>query len=174
MHTYCTCWDNNDLCQKTLSGHGITHYTNGVALCNARPLVHILCGRLNPKHKEVIDAMLHHNSEVLPNRAGTQCGPPKSNVDASLIGTPSEVYEEFWSGNFAWLLARFPASESTLIGTLTHGQNLPSWSTFNAGMQSSDKQRVQSTVAYRPVIGASPTQLDTVYTLFSQSLVMTK
>ena len=112
--------------------------------------------------------------DVLPYNAGTHCRPPKSNVDASLIGTPSKVHEEFWSDDFAWLLARFSSSESTFIGTLPGGQNLSSWSASNAAVQSPDKQPVRSTVAYCPVIGASPTQLDTVYTLLSWSLAMTK
>lgn len=168
------CWDNNDLCEETLSGHGTTHCTNGIAIqrqaFGPQPVGKAGSQTQRSRRRSVAPRFC----EVLPYNAGTRCGPPKSNVDASLIGTPSEVHEEFRSDDFAWLLARFSASESTFIGTLPGGQNLPSWSAFNAAVQSSDKQPVRSTVAYCPVIGASPTQLDTVYTLLSRSLAMTK
>ena len=118
------CWDNNDLCEETLSGHGTTHCTNGIAFqCQAfGPHPVRKAGSQAQRSRQRSVAPLF--CEVLPYNAGTRCRPPKSNADASLIGTPSEVHEEFRSDDFAWLLARFSASESTFIGTLLGGQRI--------------------------------------------------
>ena len=55
------CWDNNDLQEETLSGHGTTHCTNGIVIqetvdtCAVRPDVDTLnCNNLNETTSEFL------------------------------------------------------------------------------------------------------------------------
>ena len=51
---------------------------------------------------------------------------------------------------------------------------VPAWSGFNAAVQDSSTTPAESTASYYPVIGASPTRFDCVYTLLARTVAMAK
>ena len=78
------CWDNNDICEETLSGRGTTHRTNGIAI-QRRTAASVLrpVNPVVPVHVRHRSVSLHF-SEVLPYNAGARCNLPEDpSIDTS-------------------------------------------------------------------------------------------
>ena len=117
-------------------------------------------------------------TEILPYNAGACCEPPQICIDLSQLTIPLHIHDLYSRRDFAWLLARFACTEENALTTFFQPddspQTVPSWSAFNASVQPASDLPSPSTVAYCLVTVASPTQMETVYTLLVCSVSMTK
>ena len=169
------CWDNNDINEETLSGHGTTHCTNGIVIqrtvqqaANA-PAAHPC--RPRGKRKR---SFTPQPCTILQYNAGQRCVPGTMAIpDDELRFPESPVSEtEAQLKDSAWCILRCRNdNDDTLLGP-TCPQVVPGWSGFNAA--ASKTIPVPSVCGYCPVIEASPTQLSTVYTLLKRSVQMSR
>ena len=167
------CWDNNDINEETLTGHGTTHCTNGILIqrsvppgVNAASAPRIQ--QMKGKQKRSFSPQL---SKLLPYYAGKRCGPDNmaiANQDLIYPKFPDSV-DEARRKDTAWCFLRQRHDDDD-AGETTGTQMVLSWSGFNASVTSNTP--VPSVVGYCPVIEASPTELSTVYTLLKRSVQM--
>jgi len=156
------CFDNNDINEETLSGSGTTHCTNGIAIqrqldeCNYTSDIDVY----NQKHRSKTRTITISATIATEYSHKKRCGPGNM-----IIGLCDFVCDHMISAekmDFAWFLARFAncgnvskASEGT--------QCVPSWTGFNS--LASDIVPKTTSIGYCPVIGSSPTELSTVYSV---------
>ena len=160
------------MCEETLSGKGTTHCTNGIAI------QHQVYGPFKQPASQVLKSRRRSNtprfSEVLPFNAGLRQGPPKMNVQPSLLSVPLAIHTLYIQEDFVCLLAHCSSKEGNILNVaMTTNQLIHGWSAFTAAVQKKSHQCVSSVISCCPVIGASPTRLDTVYTLLKRSVSMT-
>ena len=162
-----TCWDNNDINEETISGHGTTHCTNGIIIQRggqqAAPV--LPSSSLKGKRKR---SFTPRPCKILPYNARKRSGPGNMFIterDLSLQETA--CINQSKQKDIAWCL---PQSRNDPEGRANTQQLVPGWSGFNAVI-STDIPSL-CTVCYCPVIEVSPTELSTVYTLLKRSVEM--
>ena len=155
-------FDNNDFGEETLSGKGTTHNTNGI-------LVQWPSSSL-PDDEQSTEAM------PLPRTRERSINPPESNIkkyfgnkrvgpqpygaDVSLIeGDHRECQQSARDLDLALRLMKVADISDNIF---------PGWTGCNIMLQ--DEVPLVSTVGYLPIIDASPTEYDTVYTILDRSL----
>ena len=160
------CWDNNDINEETLSGHGTTHCTNEIVIQREVQSVQVMpdANPINVRRR----SLAPQPSNVEHYTAGKRQSPSlKMMKDSQLIppdNTPSSSAARLH--DTSWCILRITEAD-----TSNNTQTVPGWTGFNA-MLHSDDAPVYSSVGYCPVIEASPTELDTVYTLLKRSVTM--
>ena len=160
------CWDNNDINEETLSGHGTTHCTNGIVIQREVQSVQVMpdANPINVRRR----SLAPQPSNVEYYTAGKRQSPSlKMMKDSQLIppdNTPSSSAARLH--DTSWCILRITEAD-----TSNNTQTVSGWTGFNA-MLHSDDAPVYSSVGYCPVIEASPTELDTVYTLLKRSVTM--
>ena len=167
------CWDNNDINEETLTGHGTAHCTNGTLIQRSGPPGVDAASapriqQMKGKWKRSFSPQL---SKLLPYNAGKRCGPFNmdiANQDLIYPKFPDSV-DEASGKDTAWCLLR-QRHDNDDAGETTGTQMVPGWSGFNAAVTSNTP--VPSVVGYCPVIEASPTELPTVYTLLKRPVQM--
>ena len=156
-------WDNNDICEETLSGKGTTHCTNGIlvqrktqsALPEPQP------GPAKRSRRRALTAF--QATEVLPYNAGQRWIEPTAvNISESSLTDALDVHQRSEKQDFAWMFTRRAPQRGEFFRACQEVQVIPAWSGFNAAVQEKSSTPAQSTVSYCPVIGASPTCLDSV------------
>ena len=108
------CWDNTDINEETLSGHGTTHCTNGIIIQRAvQPSGAAVFGPRAQTTSTVGKRKRSYNprpSRILPYIAGTRCSPGNmgiSNEDLISPEFPDSVDKARWKDT-AWFMLRSP------------------------------------------------------------------
>ena len=155
-------WDNNDFGEETLSGKGTTHNTNGI-------LVQWPSSSL-PADEQSTEPM------PLPRTRERSFEPPESNIkkyfgnkragpqpygaDVSLIeGDHRQCQQSARDLDLALRLMKVADISDNVF---------PGWTGCNILLH--NEVPMISTVGYLPIIDASPTEYDTVYTILDRSL----
>ena len=168
--------DNNDLNEETRDGKGTMHCTNtiivqpnSVAVTADRPLSLVRSAKrkrsLSLLPESVPDSLRVMKTNPRPISALSDCPLdvcPSDNSQAKLH-------------DFVWVLARSsedgsifkPSVSETDSSVMQHEQSVPGWTAFNA-LASKGNIPAQSTIAYCPVVNASPTEISTVYAVLSK------
>ena len=104
------CWDNNDINEETLTGHGTTHCTNGILIqrsvppgvdATSAPRIQQMKG----KRKRSFSPQL---SKLLPYNAGERCGPGNMAIANQDLINPKflDSVDEARRKDTAWCLLR--------------------------------------------------------------------
>ena len=95
---------------------------------------------------------------IVLNNAGTRREPPHLAVDLGSIDVPLDIHRMSQMSDFGWILTRYGAGSTSFFAQSEAMQTVPSWTGFNALVQSgNDNLPPQSVVDYCPVNNASPT-----------------
>ncbi len=178
------CWDNSDLQEETLSGHGTTHCTSGIVIqqtvdtCSIGP-------RATPA--SLVDITNIQNSSNNNNRRRRsitekpnivmgyptmpRTGPESLTIDVDQMTATTPENTAAQKKDMGWFLARLSTEELLFQPREDHDQSIPGWTAFNRILQENAAPR-QSTIGYCQTIDASPTEVSTVYTLLKRSLIM--
>ena len=166
------CWDNNDICEETLSGSDTTHCTNGIIVqprtstCLPEPSIHQLS--LHKRRSFKPDPSQTQSMLYVP---GVKRNPATEDIDNASIQKSPEVQHSAMTHDFVWFLSRMNLDESLTHIDDNRMQCVPSWAGFNAVLR---KHNVPATdvIGYCQVIDSSPTEAATVYTLLKRSVTM--
>ena len=162
------CWDNNDINEETLSGHGTTHCTNGIVIQREVQSVQAT-PEANPTNVR-LRSLEPQPSHVEHYMSGTRQGPSIDLLKDRHLLPPSRAdsLTAAQQNDTSWCILRITEAD-----TGNNKQRVPGWTGFNSMLYSENAPTV-SLVGYCPVIEASPTELDTVYTLLKRSVAMGK
>lgn len=162
------CWDNNDINEETLSGHGTTHCTNGIVIQRevqsvqempeANP-INVRRSSLQPQPSHIEHYMSGKRQGPCLNMLKDGHLLPPNNTESSSAARIKDI---------SWGILRITETDNS-----NNKQTVPGWTGFNS-MLYSENAPAYSLVGYCPVIEASPTELDTVYTLLKRSVAMGK
>ena len=152
-------WDNNDFGERTLSGKGTTHNTNGIAVQHDNVAAVIPQALPVQSRKKTRQRSLPAPATTLVRFTGQR----KSSPEAFADSVPLEMsqYNDVLRSNKEKDAAFYVAKSS-------QERLLPSWTGFNQLLSSNI--RPKATIAYLPVIDASPTDFNTVHTVLHRSL----
>lgn len=160
--------DNIDFEESTLTGEGTTHHTNSIIIQST--------GRNDPsgtegnrpkfsKRKFIADVgEVEITSYAKRPRTGPVC---TESVEAAVDVEGSESTDDTADrGKVTDIDILY-----FLLRSLDQNSELPNWTGFNT-LLDRDRNLVQDKVAYLPVIPASPTHYDTLYTLLKRCLAI--
>ena len=153
-------WDNNDFGEETRTGAGTTHNTNGIAIqCKTNtvaPLHELVDAEVDLKrtHKRTIQTP---ERDIIPYFSNKKEGPPRTFNRLDIEPNSSKEEDEELADR-AYIVSKMSQLETPL----------PGWTGFHTLLHSS-KIPPLSTIAYLPVIDASPTEMSTVYTILMKS-----
>ncbi|XP_038063921.1 uncharacterized protein LOC119734467 [Patiria miniata] len=150
-------WDNNDFGEETLSGKGTTHNTNGIAIQHSEPQTFTT---------DVKQSMARTRKRSLPAPdvdLVTFRGAKKASPTSFAFGVALE--EEYHMSLMEHPMRKDAAYYLTKI---PQKRLLPAWTGFNQLLNK--ELPPKATVAYLPVIDASPTDLNTVNTILHKSV----
>jgi len=155
-------WDNNDFGEETLSGKGAIHNTNGIVI--QRP---ITCGvptseavsQQRTRKRSLQPPHVHIDTYIRRKRTG-----PKPFGSEAELGHEKYMYTEDSA-------RRLDGAYFFMKTQEVHGSVLPGWTGHNTLLQRGTIPQ-QSNIGYLPVIDASPTDLDTVDTILTHSIVI--
>ena len=153
-------WDNNDFREETPTGGGTTHNINGLLCQMSSPVTGQPAAlRCRRSRKQAIDA-LPNVIEIYHKKR--QVGPSHATGDTSVLDTIPKQLQEAKTLDSAYCLSKIPDAD---------GRILPSWTGYNTQLYSECHDLPPITnLGYLPVIDASPTCMDTVYTILKQSI----
>lgn len=110
--------------------------------------------------------------EVLTFHSSNRQGPCPLNILANyLLESNSETTLYAREIDFGWLLCRQPVQDTIFNFEENQCQVTPAWTAFNIKLQQNAIPR-ESSIGYCQVIEASPTEMQTVYTILQRSLQM--
>ena len=161
-------WDNNDFMEETPSGEGTTHNTNGLLCQRAMEMDDDNEASTNSQNGSKKKAKDRRRSvDPPPNilevyHKQKRQGPSPINNDQSVITDPAtDTHLQYkQSLDSVYCLSKIQEVEGTLH---------PGWTEYNT-LLSFDVIPPLSKLGYLPVIDASPTKMDTVYTILKQSV----
>ena len=153
-------WDNNDFGEETRTGAGTTHNTNGIAIQRKvdtnTPLHHSVSEvNLIKSHKRTVGTP---EKDIHPYFSNRKEGPPRTFARQDIEPNLREE-KDAQIADKAYIVSKMSESETPL----------PGWTGFNTLLQSS-RIPLPSTIAYLPVIDASPTEMSTVNTILRKSI----
>ena len=156
------CFDNNDINEETLSGSGTTHCTNGIAIqrqvdFNFSTSVAVISCQ---KHRSKARTIATPPSSLAEYCQKGRCGPGKMDLNLSEFTCKHMLTAE--KLDFVWFLTPF-AKFGDVCKMSEDPQCIPSWTGFNSLV--TDTVPRTTSIGYCPVIGSSPTELSTVYSL---------
>ena len=156
-------WDNIDFSEETLSGKGTTHHTNGVILqklshSNVLPSGQGASRKSLPKRKHVLQS---RPVEVLPYIKRKRMGPILGVSSESILFSQENIYMDT-----AHLFAIYG-----LLKTFDAERSISNWTGYNTLLCKIDSL-VKHRIGYLPIIPASPTNYDTVFTLLKRSVAI--
>ncbi|KAK6175746.1 hypothetical protein SNE40_014139 [Patella caerulea] len=147
-------WDNIDFNEETISGHGTTHHTNGIAIQSPMSPVEEITSTQRPSVPKIPATKLHVSTTLAAYHPKRRIGPHVSDVEKTLL--QNQYYSKYFHNkDLAYVMIK-SLNESDVL--------YPGWTGFNTEL-SSTEGLVQSKIAYLPVIEASPTEMDTVNTI---------
>ena len=156
-------WDNNDFGEETLSGRGTTHNTNGIAIQH-KPAPIDQPPETSVSVKKTKERTLKAPEEVLVPFFGTKKANPqplgpelKLQKEEPEYSEPIQAARRIDNGYF---ITKYPVPDSSRL--------LPGWTGYNQMLVNSIPPK--ATVAYLPVIDASPTEMNAVNTLLHRSI----
>jgi hypothetical protein len=106
---------------------------------------------------------------ILCSRCATRSGPSRIDEASDLLTSHNpNVSREATLKDFGWFLARL--SPDLSLPPLDYLQQIPGWSGFNCLVRQETAIPLPHSVGYLPVIDASPTSMNVVYTFMKQSI----
>ena len=181
-------WHKNDLCEESLCGKGTTHCTNGIVIQRNAPDDSLINSTpVSAVHSSKRKRSLPTHPMILPVfPSGNKVNPPPMAMpsDFNLAITTQVNGVQPVLIDFLWILARMCPSgdvghptavkeDAQCVVEESQLQVVPAGTAFNS-LLCKESTPPRSTVAYCPVISASPTDSATVYALLSQSVSMTR
>ena len=163
-------FDNNDLLEETLSGHGNIHCTNGIVIQRQQIGQRAYQEQDSNKKKTKKHSFEGAQVQVLHYYSGKRLNPDAINLSEDQLKSTSRIQEMANQTDFGWLLVKISLKDN-LFQIQQENQVVPSWKTFNA-IISKDQLSLQSTIRYCQTIDSSITNMATVYTLLKQSVTM--
>ena len=131
------CWDNNDISEETLSGHGTAHCTNEIIIQRNQPpppaaaaFTTSVPGIMSTRRNWKI-SFTPQPSKILPYNSGKRCSPGNIATISHELRFPKfpNNVDEVRQKNTAWCMLRsWHNDDDTPIGL----QLIPGWSGFNA------------------------------------------
>ena len=124
-------WDNNDICEETLSGMGTTHCRTGIVVqrVTAGP-------SLPPTNAATVQRSRRRRTLAAPGytiieyAAGRRCGPLPVRLPFNALRQElTHLHKQAMMKEFLWFLARYSADEDLLAPR--GDQSIPGWSAFN-------------------------------------------
>ncbi|XP_072180614.1 uncharacterized protein [Diadema setosum] len=156
-------WDNNDFGEETLLGRGTTHNTNGIAIQH-KPAPIDQPPETSVSVKKTKERTLKASEEVLVPFFGTKkANPQPLGPELKLQKEEPEYSEPIQAArriDNRYFITKYPVPDSSRL--------LPGWTGYNQMLVNSIPPK--ATVAYLPVIDASPTQMNAVNTLLHRSI----
>eukprot|EP00057_Strongylocentrotus_purpuratus_P019489 XP_011673963.1 PREDICTED: uncharacterized protein LOC105442958 [Strongylocentrotus purpuratus] len=152
-------WDNNDFGEETLSGKGTTHNTNGIILQRPSP------------------ATTHRTESISVERTRKRSiQPPAANIDYYSGGQRRGPFIEQdvavdLEDHIHIQQSSRRLDSAYYFTKVSNVHALPGWSGFNTLLQRCDIPPLTN-IGYLPVIDASPTNLNTVYTILCRSVAI--
>ncbi|XP_072162941.1 LOW QUALITY PROTEIN: uncharacterized protein [Diadema setosum] len=152
-------WDNNDFGERTLSGKGTTHNTNGIAVQHDNVAGVVPQALPAQNRKKTRQRSLPAPATALVRFTGQKKSSPEAFDDSVPLKMSqyNDVLCPYKEKDAAFYVAK--SSQERL---------LPSWTGFNQLLSSNILPK--ATIAYLPVIDASPTDFNTVHTVLHRSL----
>ncbi|XP_071812536.1 uncharacterized protein [Apostichopus japonicus] len=152
-------WDNNDFGECTLSGKGTTHNTNGIAVQHVKLDSTSSGSQLRQHIRKSRKRSLPAPASEMVRFGGLKKSSPQAFDDSVQLEVEhyNVVLHPYREKEDAFYVSKF--SEARL---------LPSWTGFNQLLSSNIPPK--ATIAYLPVVDASPTDLNTVNTVLHRSL----
>ena len=152
-------WDNNDFAERTLSGKGTTHNTNGIAVQHENVAAENPQALPAQSRKKTRQRSLPAPATKLMRFTGQK----KSSPEAFADSVPLEMSQ------YADVLHTNKEKDAAFYVAKTSQERLlPSWTGFNQLLSSNIHPK--ATIAYLPVIDASPTDFNTVHTVLNRSV----
>ena len=153
-------WDNIDYSEETITGEGTSHHTNGILIQHApcRETTLVPHEPVNRRDRSLATV----STPILPYDRQARTGPTLAHgTDLPHAIKMDEAYnrQHISSSNEVYRLMKL----------YDVNQSLPGWTGYNTLIHRNDNL-VKSIVAYLPVIQASPTQMDTVFTILKKTI----
>ncbi|CAG2255235.1 unnamed protein product [Mytilus edulis] len=163
------CWDNNDLCEETLSGQGTTHCTNGIVI-QTRP---DWCENEDEANQTSLQRSKNRSLKIVTEEqpvhiySKPRVG-PKTNFSKQTHNSFQSLSLVSRKKDFCFLLCRMSLLDNLfLLDNVS--QCIPTWTAFNIMTDHTNVPRANS-IGYLQVIDASPTDLNTVTTVLQRSV----
>lgn len=152
-------WDNIDRLEETLTGKGMSHRVNGMAVQAKVYGPHLPSSEL-PRIEKLKQRSLNTEHRELPvYSTGTRVGPQPLPTRENQLQEAKKAAQPARIKNLIWILARQANSEC---------QTIPSWTGFN--IRTREQASVsEDVVGYLPTINAPATELTTVFEILNQS-----
>ncbi|CAC5360782.1 unnamed protein product [Mytilus coruscus] len=163
------CWDNNDLCEETLSGQGTTHCTNGIVI-QTRP---DWCENEDEANQPPLQRSKNRSLKILTEEqpvhfySKPRVG-PKTNFSKQTNNSFQSLSLVSRKKKFCFLLCRMSLLDNLFL-LENVSQCIPAWTAFNIMTNHTNVPRANS-IGYLQVIDASPTDLNTVTTVLQRSV----
>ncbi|CAG2186230.1 unnamed protein product [Mytilus edulis] len=164
------CWDNNDLCEETLSGQGTTHCTNGIVI-QTRP---DWCENEDEANQTPLQRSKNRSLKIVTEEqpvhiySKTRVG-PKTNFSKQTHNSFQSLSLVSRKKDFCFLLCRMSLLDNLFLLDIDVSQCIPTWTAFNIMTDHTNVPRANS-IGYLQVIDASPTDLNTVTTVLQRSV----
>eukprot|EP00057_Strongylocentrotus_purpuratus_P028770 XP_011683244.1 PREDICTED: uncharacterized protein LOC105447183 [Strongylocentrotus purpuratus] len=159
-------WDNNDFGEETLSGRGTTHNTNGIAIQH-RPAASSRPMDSTNDRQETVKKTRERTLQAPEERLIPFFG--KKKASPSSLGSKTKLEKT----QHAAPVIRARKSDAgyfiTKSSASDDGRMLPGWTGFNQ-MLITLIVPPKATIAYLPVIDASPTETNAVNTILHRSI----
>ena len=162
--TYTTVvWDNIDFSEETMSGKGTTHHTNRIIVqrlsISNMPMPSYSTERtFLPKRKLVVESQ---PIKVLPYTKKKRVGPLLRASSSSSIHLERSSHTDVAHLFFVY----------AFLKTFDDAASIPNWTGYNT-LLCGNINLVKDRIGYLPMIPASPTSYDTVFTMMKRSVAI--
>ena len=155
-------WNNIDFNEETKSGKGTTHHTSGIfiqKIVDTSPQIFEDSDRTPPPKRQHI--LKSKPVQILPYRKKKRTGP--------IIAAASSVVESSQGLCDFSLNPSHNFTTYVFLKTFDEYRSIPTWTGYNT-LLCRNCELLQDKIGYLPMIPASPTRYDTVYTILQRSL----
>ena len=156
-------WDNIDFSQETVSGKGTTHHTNEIivqrlSISNMSMPSYSTERAFLPKRKHVVESQ---PIKVLPYTKKKRVGPLLRASSSSPIHLERSSHTDVAHLFFVY----------AFLKTFDDAASIPNWTGYNT-LFCGNINLVKDRIGYLPMIPASPTSYDTVFTMMKRSVAI--